>query len=265
MGIMAERNSNSGGSTNGARGNAAETAAGQATARQVRAALEFDTGINLHRFPVDISVAGDAVVLEGEVESLAAKKLALGHAGGVPGIRGVVDRLRVSPSERRGDAAIRISVCNFVLAESEFANAALRVHDKGRLEVLREASGEWTNTVEVAVEDGVITLEGKVISLSHKRLAGVLAWWTPGCRDVINALEIDPPESDSDEEIVEALTLILEVDPEVDAGQLRARCAKSVVTLDGYVVDDLERRRAEFDAWAVFGVDRVVNHIALQT
>jgi len=30
------------------------------------------------------------------------------------------------------------------------------------------------------VEDGVVTLNGRVPSLSHKRLAGALAWWNPG-------------------------------------------------------------------------------------
>ena len=46
---------------------------------------------------------------------------------------------------------------------------------------------------------------GAAISLSHKRLAGVLAWWTPGCRDVVNSLDIVPPERDSDEEVQDAL------------------------------------------------------------
>lgn len=237
----------------------------RATARQVRAALEFDTAINVHRFPVEVSVADDAVVLEGEVESLAAKKLALEHAGSVPGIRGVVDRLRVVPTERRGDGAIRDALVKAIMAQSEFVNSAIRVLDKGRMETVREVSGEWTNALEIAVEDGVITLEGKVISLSHKRVAGVLAWWTPGCRDVINSIEIEPPEGDSDEEIVEALMLVLEMDPLLDASQLRASCEASVVTLEGYVPGEERRRRAEVDAWAVFGVDRVKNRIKVQS
>ncbi len=242
-----------------------DDASARATAKQVRAALEFDTAINLHRFPMSISVAADAVVLEGEVESLAAKKLALEHAGAVPGIRGVIDRLRVAPAERRGDGAIRDRLCKAIMAQGEFANCAIRVHAKGRLETVREVSGEWTNALEIAVEDGVITLEGKVISLSHKRVAGVLAWWTPGCRDVINAIEIDPPERDSDEEVVEALTLVLEMDSQVEAAQLRVGCEKSVVTLRGYVPSEEQRRRAQFDAWAVFGVDKVIDRVVVLT
>ena len=52
---------------------------------------------------------------------------------------------------------------------------------------------EGAAEVGYAVEEGVISLDGKVISLSHKRVAGVLAWWTAGCRDVVNSIEIDPP------------------------------------------------------------------------
>jgi osmotically-inducible protein OsmY len=47
------------------------------------------------------------------------------------------------------------------------------------------------------VTDGVVLLEGHVISQSHLRFAGALAWWTPGRRDVINALEVRPPPKTS--------------------------------------------------------------------
>ena len=53
--------------------------------------------------------------------------------------------------------------------------------------------------------NGVVTLNGEVPSLSHKRLAGVLAWWVPGTRDVINGLEEVPPEEDNDDELIDAM------------------------------------------------------------
>jgi osmotically-inducible protein OsmY len=36
------------------------------------------------------------------------------------------------------------------------------------------------------------------------------------------------------------------------------------VTLTGLVPTDAEREMAEFDAWYVFGVDRVINQIAVR-
>ena len=49
-------------------------------------------------------------------------------------------------------------------------------------------AGSGQPFVEFAVEDGIVTLDGEVPSLTHKRLAGVFAWWVPGSRDVINGM-----------------------------------------------------------------------------
>jgi osmotically-inducible protein OsmY len=110
----------------------------------------------------------------------------------------------------------------------------------------------------------VITLDGEVLSLSHKRLAGVLAWWTPGCRDVVNGLEVMPPEEDSDDEVADALRLVLEKDPLVHADQIRASVSNWVVTLEGLVGDEEEKKMAELDAWYLFAVDKVINRIEVK-
>lgn len=225
----------------------------------VHRALEFEPRINLHRFPVTIGFIDGAVILEGEVERLAAKKLALEHAAAIEGVRGVIDRLHVAPSERRGDGAIRDSLDSALLAQAELRDCTIRSRAKGRVETLRDAgaSGE----IEVEVKDGIVSLEGHVVSLSHKRLAGVLAWWAPGCRDVVNSLDVQPPEDDTDDEILDALRLVHEMDPLVQASQIRATCRDYVVTLNGFVRTEEERRRAEDDAWCLFAVDNVLNRI----
>jgi osmotically-inducible protein OsmY len=204
------------------------------------------------------------VVLEGEVADIAAKKLALERTAAVTGVRGVIDRLRVKSAERRGDGAIRDSICAFILRQSEFGRCAVRALAKGRMESLREVPEGGSGEIEVAVADGVITLEGKVVSTSHKRVAGVLAWWTPGCRDVVNSLIVEPPQQDTDEEVVDALRLVLEIDPFVKAEQIRATCRNDIVTLEGYVRTGEERRRAEFDAWCLFAVDGVINRLEVR-
>jgi osmotically-inducible protein OsmY len=130
--------------------------------------------------------------------------------------------------------------------------------------MLRDIRGEGAGEVEVAVEDGVITLEGSVISLSHKRVAGVLAWWTPGCRDVVNSLGVSPPEEDNDDEVADALRLVLEMDPLVQSDRVSARAKDYVVTLEGQVRSDAERRRAELDAWALFAIDKVINKLEVR-
>jgi osmotically-inducible protein OsmY len=233
----------------------------EAVVKEVHRAFEREPRINVHGFPVRIDVADDVVVLEGEVESIAAKKLALEHAGAVAGVRGVVDRLRVLPAERKGDGAIGDLLCATLVNVAELRNCSIRVRAKGRVETLHDAGGDAGGDIEVAVDDGRITLEGRVSSLSHKRLVGVLAWWTPGCRDVVNALDVRPPEEDNDAEVADALNLVLEIDPLLHDERISASCRNYVVTLDGCVRSDEARRQAEQDAWALFAVDDVVNRI----
>lgn len=40
--------------------------------------------------------------------------------------------------------------------------------------------------------------------LHYKRLAGVLAWWVPVSRDVINGIAVEPSREDGPDAIVEA-------------------------------------------------------------
>jgi osmotically-inducible protein OsmY len=233
--------------------------------KHVMASLQADPRINLHRYPVRVRMLDGAVLLEGEVDSVRTKKRALGHAASVEGIRGVVDRLRIQPALRRGDGAIRDALLAALGEEREFANCAIRYCDSGRIETFRDPPGERSGDILVDVQDGVIALEGMVISLSHKRVAGVLAWWTLGCRDVLNSLVVDPHEDDNGEEVVEALRIVLEMDPSIDADQITAHCANFVVTLEGYVATEAQSRRAELDAWSLFAVDDVINRIDVQS
>jgi osmotically-inducible protein OsmY len=238
----------------------------EAITRHIHGLLERERRINLHRFPIQISNADGVAVLEGEVGDIAAKKLALELAGSVPGVRGVVDRLRVAPGSRpgegrRGDGEIRDSLARRFLEQPEFRNCTLRLHTNERDQLLREANGDGVGDVEISVSDGVIVLEGRVISQPHRLFAGVLAWWTPGRRDVINALEVQPSYEERDDEVAEALRLVLEADPEIDATQVRPACREWVVTLDGNVPTEEQKRRAEMDAWYLSGVDRVINNL----
>jgi osmotically-inducible protein OsmY len=238
----------------------------EAITRQIHGLLERERRINLHRFPIHISNADGVAVLEGEVRDIAAKKLALELASSVPGVRGVVDRLRVAPGPRpgegrRGDGEIRDSLARRFLEQPEFRNCTLRAHSNERDEVLREANGEGVGDIELSVADGVIVLEGRVISQPHRLFAGVLAWWTPGRRDVVNALEVAPAYEERDDEVAEALRLVLEADPEIDAAQVRPMCRQWIVTLDGNVPTEEQKRRAEMDAWYLSGVDKVVNNL----
>ncbi len=237
-----------------------------AAEKAIRAALEREPGVNPAAFPirVEFDAAHDAVVLEGEVENIVAKKRAFAVAGHAAGIVGVMDRLTVAPAERRGDGAIRGVLSEALLREPTLRECGIAVAHKGRTEVLR-APVIPDQHLRAQVEDGVISLTGAVPSLSHRRVAGVLAWWTPGCRDVLNGLKVVPPESDNDDEIADAVRLVLEMDPMLPrADEIAIRVRGRVVTLEGVAPSAEQRRMAEFDAWYVLGVERVVNHVLVR-
>jgi osmotically-inducible protein OsmY len=235
------------------------------TTRKVHAALEREPRINIHRHPIRIESKDGAVTLEGEVADVAAKKLALNlassAAAGADGVRGVVDRLRVAPGEARGDGAVRDSFVRMLLEQPEFRNCTLRMRTNERVVELHKSEENGVGEIEISVTEGVIVLEGHVISVSHRLFAGVLAWWIPGRRDVINALALEPRYEERDDEITEALRLALEADPLLEADQIRPHTRDWLVTLDGAVPTEEQRRRAELDAWALSGVERVVNRL----
>ena len=232
--------------------------------KQIQALFEDEPRINLHRYPIRLSFSGDDLILEGETENIAAKKVALELAASVPEGGRIVDRLRVVAAERMGDAEIRDHLYRLLLQESAFHNCAINVRVKGDPETLGESALRPDGNIHVDIEDGVVILNGQVPSLSHKRLAGVLAWWVPGSRDVINGLEEVPPEKDSDDEITDAVRLVLEKDPFVKSDQIHVTTTNFVVALEGLVSSENARQMAEYDAWYVSGVDKVINNLGVR-
>ena len=226
----------------------------------VRKALQSEARVDSLHHPIHLSLSAGDLVIEGEVADIAAKKLALERAAAAADVRGIVDRLRVAPAEHMADGAIRDLVRDALLAEPALAACSLRVSVKGHWEPIRTLD-DAAGAIDVGVTEGVVTLDGAVPGLGMKRLAGVLAWWVPGSRDVINGLSVTPPEEDNDGEISDAVRVALEKDPLVDPGQIRVSTQDAVVLLEGQVPTASEREAAEFDAWYVFGVDKVLNRI----
>jgi osmotically-inducible protein OsmY len=233
--------------------------------KAVRAAFESEPRIELHRGTVHLAVMDGTLTLEGDVASLAARRLALRLAREIDGVGEVVDCLRVAAPVARGDGEISASLAHALLTECDFKNCTVRRHESGRIETLHQALGDdRSGEITFAVGDGVVTLEGDVISLTHRRLAEVLAWWATGTRQVANRLQVVPPEEDHDGEITDAVRLALELDPLVHADQVRVATTLGVVSLDGVVTQRGESQRAEHDAWCVAGVNEVVNRLVAE-
>lgn len=231
---------------------------------RIRGALRGEARIQPTAGPIDLTFADGDLTMEGEVTDVAGKKLALECAARLPEVTTITDRLHVGPATPMSDGDIRDHVHNALLEETILAGCAIREWVKGRLETVREPPGA-TGTIDIRVEDGIVTLDGDVMGLGEKRFAGVLAWWVPGSRDVINGLGVTPPEQDSEAAITDTVRQVLEKDPFVNAESILVNTRRAVVYLDGTVPREAERALAENDAWYVFGVDKVVNRLTVRT
>jgi len=232
--------------------------------KEVRAALEREPRINLHKCPIKMEFSDGVLTLEGEAEHIAAKKLAMELAIAVSGVTGIVDRLHVIPATRMGDGAILDAVRDVLLQEPTLMNCSLHLIRKGQIEPVREVPTEPRGAIRVSVNEGVVLLDDHVTGLTQKRLAGVLAWWVPGSRDVINGMEVIPDQPDSDEELAKAVRIVLKKDPFVNGDRIRVAVRQSVVTLEGDAPSAPQKDMAEFDAWYVFGVDKVINRLEVR-
>lgn len=235
----------------------------QSALKEMRAALERDSRINIHKNPISLYFDGDTLVVEGEVSTIAAKRLALKTIAGFAA-RQVDDRLHVLPAERREDGAIRDSLIASFSGDSSFHNCTVAIWNKSNFEAVNNARTETPCFVNILVDSGVVTLSGEVISLSHKRLAKLMAWWVPGVCDVIDYLKVVPPEEDNDDEITDAIHLALTKDPLVHADQIRVSTRGRVVTLEGVVREETEKQMAEDDVWYLSDVESVNNNIQVQ-
>lgn len=231
---------------------------------RIRAALENEIRINLYRYPIKVAFAGDDIVLSGEVADVAAKKIALELTGSIAPAVGLVDRLRVKPGQTMGDAELRDHIVKVLLDEPALDHCLLHSRLPQQLQTHRDGIADPVGTIVVEVRDGVVTLNGEVPSLSHKRLAGVLAWWVPGCRDVVNGLVGVPAQEDNDDELTDAVRLVLEKDPFINNTKVQVSSKNGLVTLDGLIPNQTMQRIAEHDAWFVFGVRDVASKIQIK-
>lgn len=237
----------------------------QAIVDKALAAVRSEPRIGPHFRPDLFEADTDGVLtVEAEVDSLAQKRLALERLAATPGVKGIVDRLHVRPATPMSDSGIADDLRRRLAEEPAFLNVEIAERRLGRLEAVRGVPEGAAGRIEFEVRDGIVTLDGAAPGLASKRLAGAMAWWGPGVRDVINGVAVEPPEEDAPIQIEEAVKLVLEKDPFVDADQIRVGVRGAVVRLTGLVRSPGMRETAEADAWRVFAVDDVVNEIEVR-
>lgn len=221
---------------------------------RLRAALEQDSRINIHEYPLELSAEEGELYLRGEVDSVATKRIIHRHAVMLTEGTPLHDQLRCHVSEPRGDGAIRDAI-----EESYHEESAFRDYRIDMDTVVAQNASE--HAIGIVVHDGVVQLSGQVGSLTHRRLAEVYAWWTKSVRDVDNRIHVVPAEQDNDGELQDAIRLILERDPWIDPGQLQLSIHDRMVTVRGLLPSTEQAHMVEYDIWCVRGVHGVDNQI----
>lgn len=210
---------------------------------------------------------GDGVLaLEGDVARLAQKKLTLLHAAAVPGVTELIDRLHVIAREPASDRHIRTQMRELFAQDQNFSEFQVRedVAEGVVATAFKPVTGGVAGCIDIEVNDGIVTLNGTVPALVHKRLAGAMAWWIPGVRDVINGIAVEPREEDGPDQIEEAVRVVLDRNPAIDATQIKVGVRGRIVRLTGLIQSRAAREVAENDVWAIFGIDDVIDEIEVR-
>ena len=226
------------------------------------AAIRSEARIGPHFKPTVLEIEADGTAtIQAEVDNVSIKRLALERLAATKGVIAIVDRLRVKPAMAMSDDGILDHLRKSFYDEPAFRQLKLKEREGGKVKLVRDAFEEARGEIEFEVKKGVVILNGSVPGLVTKRLAGVLAWWVPGARDVVNGIAVEPPEEDTPDEIEEAVRIALDKDPFVDASQVRVGVRRRTVRLTGSVHSREARDAAESDAWYVLGVDDVINEL----
>jgi osmotically-inducible protein OsmY len=207
--------------------------------KDVRAELKWSPEID--ETDIAVKVKGSVVMLTGFVHALFEKYRAETAAARVAGVAGVANdiEVRFTSEERRPDPEI-----------ARDAVAAIQ----GKL----SGAGD---RIKVLVDQGRITLEGKVEWQFQREQAENAVLGLAGVRHVENLIQITPKVSPGD--IRRQIASAFRRSAEVDAGTISVSAEGAEVTLRGQVRSWAERQEAQRTAWSAPGVSRVVNEIAV--
>ena len=119
------------------------------------------------------------------------------------------------------------------------------------------------DAVDVATEDGIVTLSGSVDNILAKDRAARIAEATVGVRAVVNRILVIPPITLTDSEIEQAAIRALRADPATSAYDVNITVDNGVVRLTGSVDSWQEKQLCEAVVKGVTGVTDVENHLTI--
>lgn len=209
--------------------------------KEVLEELEWEPSIDATK--VGVSVNNGIVILSGRVNTHGEKLAAEKAAKRVAGVKAVVQEIevKISAIHKRND--------------DEIAQMALN-------------SLKWNTNVpegriQIEVEDGWITLEGKVDWFYQKEAAKNAVINLAGVRGVNNRIEIRAAVEIQN--VKEKIKRAFERHASIDAGNIKVKIDGRKVILEGSVQSWAEKKQAEHAAWSAPGVTDVVDRLEIKS
>lgn len=215
-----------------------------ATAIAVDPAMEF--------WEIDATVMDGVVTLRGSVNSYAEKSLAAKVAKGVSGVRSVINEITIDHAVERTDRQIAQDVT----------------------QVLRWNTTVNSSSIDIEVDNAVVTLSGEVDSLYEKKQAVRLSR-VVGVKDVrVADLAVRQPDGKrredaagledlTDIEIATAVRTALARNPRIAGCEPLVEVDGGIVTLGGVVANVEAKRAAAEAAGSTLGVTEVRNRMTV--
>jgi osmotically-inducible protein OsmY len=193
--------------------------------------LWFTKGVS--PYSIDVSTNQGIVTLSGSTDNLMSKERAVTVAASIRGVRGVIDRIAVTPVSRP-DEDIR----------------------KNILTALFQDPATESYQVAVSVKDAVASLTGSVGSRAESQLAARIAKGVKGLKEIRNELIVNYAARRTDAEIAADVKAELQWDIWVNGDLINSSVKDGKVTLSGATGSAVAEMRAVDDAW-VNGVSAV--------
>ena len=187
---------------------------------------------------ISVGVKDGLVTLTGFVHTYIEKVAAEKAAKSVYGAKAIANDIEVKPGMRT-DPEIARDVIHAMKLDS-------RVPDDG---------------IRVAVQNGLVTLDGAVDWYYQREAAERRARNVSGVRSLTNRIDVKSKVSTA--EVKTKIEEALRRSAEVDARRIYVSAQNGTVTLDGNVHSLFEKQQAERAAWSAPGVSRVIDNIAV--
>lgn len=193
----------------------------------------------LNSSEIGVAVKNGIVTLSGQVDSYLKKAEAENAVKKVAGVKAIAEDIQigVAPYYKHTDTDIANAVVN-----------ALKWH-----------SGVQNEKIKIKVENGIVRMEGEVISEFQRTSIKSAVQNLAGVKGVINLINLQPAVAPAD--INKRINAAFHRSATIDAANVEALVSGSKVTLRGRVRSISEKEDAENAAWNAPGVVNVKNEL----